>query len=116
MHPGRVGQDLPRGENSVMAQIFLNQFIRVQGNYLARDFRAPGWVHPAQKLWWRDLTLYVLDYFGEDLMRVGLHEAVRATCYGIKINVPNFFAIFKPYCPATGTFFTLIGEIVVGTS
>jgi len=72
MHPGRVGQDLPGGENSVMAQIFLNQFIRVQGNYLARDFRAPGWVHPAQKLWWKDLTLNVLDYFGEDLMRVGL--------------------------------------------
>ena len=25
--------------------------------------------------------------------------------------MPNFFAIFEPYCPASGTFFTLVGEL-----
>ena len=48
MHPGKVGQDLPVGENSAMAQTFLNQFIKVKGNYPARDFKALSWVHPAQ--------------------------------------------------------------------
>jgi len=51
MHPGRIGQDLPVGENSAMAQTFLNQFIKIQDNYPTGDFRAPGWVHPAQKSW-----------------------------------------------------------------
>ena len=111
MQLGRERQDLPAGENPAMVQTFLNQFIRVQGNYPVRDFRAPGWVHPTLKLWWRDLTLYVLKYFGEELMKIGLHEAVRATCYGIEINVPNFFAIFELYCPTTGIFFTPVGEL-----
>ena len=44
MHPGRIGHDLHIGENPAMAQTFLNQFIKVQGNYLARNFRALGWV------------------------------------------------------------------------
>ena len=94
-----------------MAQTFLNQFIKVKGNYPARDFRAPGWVHPAQKLWWRDLTLYVLEHFEVKLKDIGLHEAARATCHRMKISVPNFFAIFELYCPATGTFFTPVGEL-----
>ena len=55
--------------------------------------------------------LYVLEHFDANLMKVGLHEAVRATCHGIKISVPNFFAIFKLYCLASGTFFTPIGEL-----
>jgi len=34
-------------------------------------------------------TLYVLEYFGEDLQRLRLHEVVRAACYGIEVSVPN---------------------------
>jgi len=44
-------------------------------------------------------------------MKIGIHEAVRATCNGIEISVPNFFAIFELYCPASGTFFTPVGEL-----
>ena len=29
----------------------------------------------------------------------------------MEISVPNFFAIFELYCPAMGTFFTLVGEL-----
>ena len=100
MHHGRIGQDLIVEENPVMTQTFLNQFIKVQGNYPARDFRALGWIHLAQKLWWRDLALYVLEYLQAELMRIGLHEAVRDTCHGIEISVPNFFTIFELYCLA----------------
>ena len=59
LHPGKVGQDIPVGENLEMAHTFINQFFKVHSNYLATDFRAPAWVHPAQKPWWRELTLYI---------------------------------------------------------
>ena len=104
MHSGGIEQELFVGENPAMAQTLLNQFIKVQANYPARDFRAPGWVHPTQKPWWRDLALYVLEYFKAELMKIGLHETVRATCHGIEITVPNFFTIFELYCPASRTF------------
>ena len=55
--------------------------------------------------------LYVLKYFDADLMRLELHQAVMATCHGIKISVPNFFVIFELYCPTSGTFFTPVGEL-----
>ena len=55
------------------------------------------------------MTLYVLAHFEEDLERLGLYGAVRATCYGIQMSVANFYAIFELYCPATGTFFTPVG-------
>ena len=94
LHPGRVGQDILVGENPMMAQIFINQFVRAHGNYLTTDFRAQGWVHPAQKPWWRDLALYILEHFDAYLKRLRLHEAVRVT-YGLEISVPNFFSIFE---------------------
>jgi len=53
------------------------------------DFRTPGWIHPP-KAWWRDLTLYILAHFEEDLERLRLYEAVRATYYDIKMSVANF--------------------------
>jgi len=55
--------------------------------------------------------LYVLKYFKADLMRLGLHESIRATCHGMEISVPNFFAIFELYYPALRTFFTPVGEL-----
>ena len=57
------------------------------------------------------MTLYVLKYFDADLMRLELHEAVRATCHGIAISMPNFFTIFELYCPVLGTFFTPVSEL-----
>ena len=55
--------------------------------------------------------LYVLEYFEAELMKIRLHEVVGATRYGIEISVPNFFAIFELYCPASGTFFTPVDEL-----
>ena len=93
-----------------MALTFGNQFFKVKGNYPATDFRTPGWVHPP-KAWWVDLTTYILAHFEEDLERLNLYEAVRVTCYGIEVNVACFYAIFELYCPASGTFFTPVGEL-----
>ena len=57
------------------------------------------------------MTLYVLAHFEEDLERLGLYEAVRATCFGIQMSAANFYDIFALYCPAIGTFFTPVGEL-----
>ena len=57
------------------------------------------------------MALYILEHFEAELMQIVLHEAVRATCYGIEISVPNFFAIFNLYFSASGTFFTPVGEL-----
>ena len=56
------------------------------------------------------MTLFVLAHFGEDLERLRLREAVRATCYDIQMSVANFYAIFELYCPAIGTFFIPVGK------
>ena len=55
--------------------------------------------------------MYVLEAFETDLKRLGLHEAVRATCFGINISIPTFYAILEMYCPASGMFFTPVGEL-----
>ena len=43
------------------------------------------------------MALFVLEHFEAELMRIGLHEAVKAACYEIEISVPNFFIIFELY-------------------
>jgi len=55
--------------------------------------------------------MYVMDVFEADLKRLGLHEAVRATCFGINISVPSFYAILEMYCLASSTFFTPVDEL-----
>ena len=55
--------------------------------------------------------LYVLEHFEANLMMIELPEAVRVTYHRIEISVPNFFAIFELYCPASGTFFTPVVEL-----
>ena len=44
-------------------------------------------------------------------MQLGLYEAVRATCLGIIINIPTFYAILEMYCLVLGTFFTPVGKL-----
>ena len=50
--------------------------------------------------------MYVLDMFDADLKRLGLHEVVRAMCFGINISIPNFYTILEMYYSASGTFLT----------
>ena len=101
---GNVGKDVLVRENPAMARTFLNLFIKAKGNYPTTDFRTLGWVHSTKKQWWSHLTLYVLEHFF-------VNEAVRATCYGIEVGVPNFYALLELYCSSFGTFFTPVGEL-----
>ena len=75
------------------------------------DFRTPVWVHSTKKQWWSQLTNYILDQFSGELERLGLYEAVRGTCHGIEVSVPNFYIILELYSPSTRTFFTSVGEL-----
>jgi len=54
---------------------------------------------------------FVLDQFSNELKRLRLYEAIRATCYGMEVSMPNFYAILELYCPFIGTFFALVGEL-----
>ena len=71
------------------------------------DFQTAGWVSDFKQQWWNSLTLYVLGVFADDLMRLDLYEAVRATCFRISINIPTFYAILEMYCPDA----TPVGEL-----
>ena len=55
--------------------------------------------------------MYVLEVFRADLMRLGLHEAVRATRFGMNISVLTFYAILEMYCLVPDMFFTLVEEL-----
>jgi len=57
------------------------------------------------------LTNYILDQFSDELKRLGLYKAVRATCYEIEVNVLTFYAILKLYYSSTRTFFTPVEEL-----
>jgi len=110
LHPGNVSHDVPVGENPAQVPT-LNQFVKAEGHYPATDFRTPGWVSAFKQQWWSSLTLYVLEALKNDLKWLGLYEAVRATCFGISINMLTFYAIFEMYCPVSGTFFTPVDEL-----
>ena len=111
LHPSNVGCNVPVRENPAKVLTFLNWFINAGGNYPTTDFWTLRWVSIFKQQWWCSLTLYVLEVFVEDLMRLGLYEVVRATCFGISISIPTFYAILEMYCPASRTFFTPVGEL-----
>ena len=90
LHPGHVIRDVPVGESLAMARTFLNLFVKAEGNYPAKHFRTPGWVHSSKKQWWSHLILYILEHFSGDLKKSGLYEAIRATCYKWKLACQTF--------------------------
>jgi len=108
---GKCSSQYARGRESCPTLAILNQFVKARGNYPATDFHTPGWVSAFKQHWWSSLTLYVLEAFEDDLKWLGLHEAVRATCFEIGISKPTFYAILEMYCPVPGTFFTPVGEL-----
>jgi len=56
--------------------------------------------------------MYVLEVFEVDLKLLGLYEAVRATCFGIKHQHSYLLCYFGDvYCLTSGKFFTSIGEL-----
>jgi len=52
-----------------------------------------------------------LEQFSNELEKLGLYEVVQAASHGIEVSVPNFYSIFKLYCPSIRIFFTPITEL-----
>ena len=105
LHPGIISRDVPVGENPAKVPTFLNQFMKAGGNYLATDFRTLGWVSAFKQHWWSSLTLYVLEAFKDNLKRLGLHEAIRVTCFLIDIKHTHFLCYPRDVLSGVGDIF-----------
>ena len=62
LHPGLVRVEYPTGETPQLAATFINQFLRVKGDF-PTDFHPLGWVHSSKShsgaKWW-DLSSHSL--------------------------------------------------------
>ena len=59
LHPGLISAEYPTGETPQLAATFINQFLKVRGDF-PTDFRPLGWVHSTDKSWWgRMLALFL---------------------------------------------------------
>jgi len=50
LHPELVRAEYPTGETPQLAATFINQFLKVRGDF-PTDFRLLGWVHSLDKSW-----------------------------------------------------------------
>jgi len=59
LYPRLVRAEYPTGETPHLATTFINQFLKVRGDF-PTDFRPLGWVHSTDKSWWgRMLALFL---------------------------------------------------------
>jgi len=110
LHPGLISAEYPTGETPQLAATFINQFLKVRGDF-PTDFRPLGWVHSSDKSWWGKMVGFVLTELGDLLKQARLYHAVRVVQHGVPQSSHHFYGILERYNPLTGTFFTLVGEM-----
>ena len=76
LQPRLVRAEYPMRETPQLATTFINQFLKVRGNFPI-DFRPVGWVHFSDKSWWGKMVDFVLTKLEDLLKQVGLYQAVR---------------------------------------
>jgi len=64
LYPELVRPEYPIGETSQLATTFINQFLKVRGEF-PTDFRPPGWVHSTDESWWGRMVGFVLIELGD---------------------------------------------------
>ena len=77
LFPGLVRSEYPRGETPQLGTTFINQFMKVRGDFPV-DFRPLGWVHSSNRSWWGKMVGFVLVELGALLEQVGLYHSIRA--------------------------------------
>ena len=82
LFPGLVRPEYPKGETPQLGATFINQFLKVRGDFLV-DFRPLGWVHSSKKSWWGRMIGFVLVKLGALLQQVRLYHSVRVVQYGL---------------------------------
>jgi len=87
---GLVRAEYPKEETPKLATTFINQFLKVRGDFFT-DFHLLGWVHSTDKSWWSRMVGFVLTELGDLLKPVGLYHSVRAVQYGLPQSSHNFY-------------------------
>ena len=103
LFPGLVRPEYLKGETLQLAATFINQFLKVRGDFPI-DFHLLGWVNSTDKSWWGRMVGFVLVELRDLLQQVGLYHSVRATQYCLPQSSHNFYGILEHYNPLTGTF------------
>ena len=96
LFPGLVRPEYPKGETPQLDATFINQFLKVRGDFPV-DFRPLGWVHSTDKSWWGKMVGFVLAELGALLQQVGIYHSVRAVQYGLPQSSHNFYGILEHY-------------------
>jgi len=63
LYPELVRAEYPTGETPQLATTFINQFLKVRGDF-PTDFHPPGWVHSTDKSWWGKMVGFVRTELG----------------------------------------------------
>ena len=105
-----VRTEYPKGETPQQASTFINQFLKVRGDFPA-DFHPLGRVYSTDKSWWGRMVGFVLTELGDLLKQVRLYHSVRAVQYGLQQSSHHIYGVLECYNPLTGTFFTPIEEM-----
>jgi len=58
-----VRSEYPRGETPQLGTTFINQFMKVRGDFPV-DFHPLGWVHSSDRSWWGRMVGFVLVELG----------------------------------------------------
>ena len=82
LYPGLVRVKYPIGEAPKLATTFINQFLKVRGDFLT-DFLLLRWVHSTDKSWWGKMVGFILTELQDLLKQVGLYHVVKVIQYGL---------------------------------
>ena len=93
LYPGLIRAEYPTGEAPQLATTFINQFLKVNGDF-PTDFCPLGWVHFTDKSWWGRMVGFVLIKLGGLLKQVVLYHAVRAVQYGL-LQSSHFYGVLE---------------------
>lgn len=69
---GRIAKDQSLGELPRLANTFINDFLRVRGQFLAKNFCTPGWIYSIDRMWWSKMVSFVLKIVKPTIKDIGL--------------------------------------------
>lgn len=108
---GTSEKGLSSSESPRLANTFLNDFLRLKGQYPTHNFHTLGWIHSINKMWWCRMIRFVLSKFEAIMKDIGLYGAVRIIQYGLPHSAYHLVSVLEMYHPKSGIFFTLVGEL-----
>ena len=90
---GLVRAEYPKGETPQLATTFINQFLKLRGDFPV-NFRPLEWVHSTDKSWWGRMVGFVLAELGALLKNVRLYTIRSGPCSMASRRVLTIFMAF----------------------